>query len=75
MISCEKAATICNKIQYKEATFMEKIKLTFHLFICKTCSEFTKKNKELTSLCDKANLHSLSEKEKVDMKEKIEPQL
>jgi len=50
MISCDKAAIICNKAQYREATFMEKIKLRFHLFMCKT-------------------LHSLTEQEKLKMKQ------
>ncbi len=72
MISCEKAAIICNKTQYREATFMEKLKLQFHLLICKTCSAFTKKNTELTTLCEKANLQSLSEQEKLKMKEQLQ---
>jgi len=71
MISCEKAAIICNKTQYEEASFMDKLKLRFHLFMCKTCSKFTKKNTELTSICEKANLHSLSEPEKIIMKEQL----
>lgn len=71
MISCEKAAIICNKTQYEEASFMDKLKLRFHLFMCKTCSKFTKQNTELTSICEKANLHSLSEREKIIMKEQL----
>ncbi len=71
MISCEKAAIICNKAQYKEATFLDKIKLKFHLLICKTCSAFTKKNTEFTTFCEKANLNSLSEQEKMIMKEEL----
>lgn len=72
MTSCEKAAIICNKTQYNEASFMDMLKLRFHLLMCKTCSKFTKKNTELTSICEKANLHSLSEREKIMMKEKLE---
>lgn len=75
MISCEKAALICNKTQYREATFMEKIKLKMHLLMCKTCSAFTKKNTELTVLCEKANLHSLSEGEKIKMKQQLEEKI
>jgi len=71
MISCEKAALICNKAQYREASFMEKMKLRFHLFICKTCSKFTKQNTEFTSICDKANLQSLSEQQKEEMKKQL----
>lgn len=72
MISCEKAATICNKTQYREATFMEKMKLRFHLFICKNCSKFTKQNTELTAICDKANLQALSEHQKESMKKDLQ---
>ena len=71
MISCEKAAIICNKTQYEEASFMDKLKLKFHLFMCKTCSAFSKKNAKLTTLCEKANLNGLSEQEKVKMNEQL----
>jgi len=75
MISCDEAAIICNKKQYKEATFIEKIKLVMHLLICKTCSVFSKKNAELTSLCDKAPLHCLAEKDKVIMKKYLQDKI
>jgi len=71
MISCDEAAIICNKKQYKEASFIEKMKLVLHLLICKTCSSFSRKNAELTSLCDKAPLHCLPEKDKVIMKKDL----
>ncbi|AIY12011.1 MULTISPECIES: hypothetical protein [Cellulophaga] len=71
MISCDKAAVICNKAQYDEATFYEKVKLKFHILICKACSVHSKKNTMLTSLCDKAKLSNLSEKEKEEMKNKL----
>lgn len=72
MISCEKASQICNKVQYKEASFIDKLKLQFHLLMCKTCSALTKKNTEFTTLCEKANLQSLSEQEKLKMKEQLQ---
>ena len=75
MISCDEAAIICNKKQYKEATFIEKIKLIMHLFVCKTCSKFSKKNAELTTLCNKAPLHSLPEEDKVKMKREIQEKI
>ena len=74
MISCDKAATICNKTQYREATFSEVLKLRLHLFICKACSKASKKNKQLTSLCEKAKLYSLSDKEKLEIKEQLKGQ-
>ena len=72
MISCEKGSIICNKKQYKETTLLHQIKLGFHLLYCKTCVSFSKKNTKLTMLCDKANLHSLSVKEKETLKERID---
>lgn len=71
MISCDEATILCNKAQYKEATFVEKLKLKFHLFLCRTCSGYSKKNAELTSLCKKAQLQSLTEPDKVKMKEEL----
>ncbi|NJB72785.1 hypothetical protein GGR42_003276 [Saonia flava] len=75
MISCEEAAKICNKAQYNEAPLLEKLRLKLHILFCNTCSKFSKKNTQLTSLCDKADLRCLSESEKVEMKEKIKPEL
>jgi hypothetical protein len=75
MTPCEKAATICNKTQYREATFIEKLKLQFHLLMCKTCSAFSIQNSEFTTLCEKANLQMLSEQEKNKMKEKLQNKL
>ncbi len=72
MISCDEAAVICNKTQYKEASSWERFKLKFHLFMCRTCSAFTKKNTQLTTLCERANLRALSDNEKAQMKKRLE---
>ena len=74
-ISCEEASHICNKSQYKEASFWEILKLRFHIFYCKTCAKFTKRNKTLTTLCDKAGLTVLSEEDKECMKRDLEKKL
>ncbi|MGI9551421.1 MAG: hypothetical protein ACR2MT_09495 [Aurantibacter sp.] len=72
MISCEKAAIICNKTQYNDATFAERIKLKFHLLVCKVCSKFSKKNAQLTHLCERSKLYSLTEEEKIRMKRELQ---
>lgn len=74
-ISCEDAAHICTKSQYKEASFWEILKLRIHILYCKTCAKFSKRNKTLTSLCDNASLNTLSEKEKESMKKDLEKHL
>jgi hypothetical protein len=75
MISCDEAAVICNKSQYKEASLSEKLKLRLHMLFCRTCAVFTKKNKQLTSLMDKARIYILSDSEKKALKKKIKEQL
>ncbi len=75
-INCDEATAICDKNQYKEATFWEKVKLSFHLFICKKCGLYSKQNAIVTKACDKhlhqseCN-HKFSEHEKVEIQEKI----
>ncbi|MCJ7467683.1 MAG: hypothetical protein MUO53_13435 [Maribacter sp.] len=75
MISCDEATLICNKSQYKEATIIEKMKLRFHVLYCSACAGFIKKNTELTSLCTKANLRTLTSAEKMAMKQELQKQI
>ena len=75
MINCEEARLICHKTQYKDASFLEILKLKLHLFICKACSAFSRKNTKLTTLCEEATLHVLSDKEKVHMKERLKDEI
>lgn len=74
-ISCEEASDICTRSQYKEASFWEIQKLRLHIFLCKTCAKYTKKNTALTSLCNKAGLNVLSKNEKEAMKRDLEKHL
>lgn len=71
MISCKKAACICDKAQYKEASIWNILKLRFHLLMCKTCSKHSQRNNKLTSLCNEAKLAVLSEEEKKKMKDSL----
>ena len=43
-LKCDDANHVCDKSQYKEASFIEKIKLTFHLMYCKACRKYSKNN-------------------------------
>lgn len=70
-ISCEEAAIICNKAQYKEASFWERVRLKIHLMYCSHCSQFARMNKKLTSLCALARLRALTGKEKEEIREKV----
>jgi hypothetical protein len=50
MITCDEATTICDKGQYGEASFLEKIKLNFHFLLCKFCAKYGKQNKTMTAV-------------------------
>jgi len=49
-ISCDEATTICDKSQYGEATFLDKVKLTWHLFMCRICAKYSKQNSIMTQV-------------------------
>lgn len=75
MISCKKAAIICNKSQYKEASNWEIMKLRLHLLICKGCKQYSQDNTQLSSLCSKAVLNNLSDEEKTKMKKELQKEI
>ena len=68
MISCDKAAVICSKTQYREAGFRERFQLWTHLLICKSCASFSRKNRQLSDLCEQADIKILSAEEKSRLK-------
>tara|TARA_R110002072_G_scaffold129809_3_gene268417 strand:- start:11023 stop:11298 length:276 start_codon:yes stop_codon:yes gene_type:complete len=47
-ITCDEATTICDKNQYGEASFFDKIKIQIHFLKCKICALYTKQNMLLT---------------------------
>ena len=71
----EKAKRICTKSQYGEATWWELLQLNVYLFLWKECAVFSANNKKLTSLCEQANLKTLPESDKEEMKEALKKQL
>lgn len=52
-ITCDEATTICDKNQYGEASFFDKIKLNIHFIGCKICALYTKQNAKLTKIYKK----------------------
>ena len=76
-LSCDEATAICDKSQYNEASFFEKIKLMFHLLVCKKCGMYSKQNGVLTKCYEKQQLFEkqkkccLSQEEKAAFDEAI----
>ncbi|WP_196895631.1 hypothetical protein [Aureivirga marina] len=70
-LTCDEATMICDKSQYGEATFSEKLKLNFHVLFCKFCKRYSAQNAKLTDIFK--STCSLSEnKQKMSMDDKDE---
>ncbi len=69
-ISCDEATTICDKNQYGEATFFDKIKLQIHLLMCKACSKYSKHNTFLTKVYEKNILEGKQPTQCMSVKDK-----
>jgi len=75
MISCDEATAICDKNQYGEASRWDKLRLNFHLLLCKHCSAYSKQNSIITKMlgnyldtCDGSKHLSNEEKKVLDIK-------
>ena len=66
-LECHEANHVCDKNQYKEAKFLDKLKLIIHLMYCRACRDYTKKNGKLTKLIKKNEAKTLDN----DAKSKI----
>ena len=62
--ACQKANHVCDKTQYKEATLVEKIKLSFHLIFCRVCRKYTTNNQKLTKVVKDSKVECMNSKEK-----------
>lgn len=75
MINCSEAAESCDKAQYREAGFLEKLRLSIHLHFCSSCQNYTRKNLKLSALLKKASIKTCTKKEKEQYRKKIEEHL
>jgi len=66
-ISCEEAHHNCDKSQYKEASFFERIKLTIHLIYCRACRKYSSKNAKLTEFIKMSRVECLDAAEKENL--------
>ena len=71
-MKCQEANHVCDKSQYHEAGFWDKIKLTIHLMYCHACRKYSSRNKKLTKTILVSNLKSMSQQEKKVMKDKLQ---
>jgi hypothetical protein len=74
-LECSEANHICDKSQYKEATFWEKVRLNIHLIYCKFCRKYTARNTKLTKAINNPQVHTVSEEDRNALKEKLQREL
>lgn len=74
-LKCDEAQHICDKNQYRESSFWERVKLTFHLVYCAVCRAYTARNNKLTALFKKSDVKTMPNDQKASLKEKLRQEL
>lgn len=74
-INCHEGKMLCDKNQYKETSFWEKVKLNFYLVVCGECRSYTSSNIKLSKAINSKKVQSVSSQEKDALKEKLEKAL
>ncbi|MCT4697719.1 MULTISPECIES: hypothetical protein [Tenacibaculum] len=76
-ITCDEVTAICDKAQYGEASFYEKLQLNWHLLACKICALYSKQNSKMSDIFKmkasncKNETKCLSKKDKDALKEQL----
>ncbi len=75
-IKCDEATSICDKTQYKEASVLDKIRLSIHNFLCKKCKLYSEQNNFMSKLF-KVNLKGqhLCSSDKDKLEKKLEKEM
>ena len=74
-IKCDEANHTCDKTQYNDATFWEKIKLNIHLAYCAVCRKYTARNRKLTKAFKKSEVKTMPKNQKEAIKERLAREL
>lgn len=71
-LNCSEAESLCDKAQYREAGFLDRIKLRLHFALCEGCRKYHENNGKLTLLIKKSGIQSYSRAEKEAIRRKME---
>ncbi len=71
-LNCKDANHLCDKTQYNETSFLEKVRLRIHLVYCHTCKKYTKHNIKLTQTIQKSNISCLDKNCKDAMRKTLD---
>lgn len=74
-ISCDEAKHICDKAQYNEASFWEKLKLNIRYLWCHVTKSYVNRNKKLTKAVTSSRIECLKNSEKLQLKKALQEKL
>lgn len=74
-IPCNEANLVCDKSQYNECSFWEKLKLSIHLLRCKHCRKYSKKNAKLSSAITNSKVTCMDKSDRECLKKDFEKAL
>ncbi|MFK5983042.1 MAG: hypothetical protein QM499_09020 [Flavobacteriaceae bacterium] len=74
-MKCQEAGHVCDKNQYKEANFMERLRLAMHLMYCSACRKYSFNNNKLTKALKKSDVKTISETDKNSLKEQLQKEM
>lgn len=74
-MKCKDANHVCDKSQYKEATFWDKVKLNFHLIYCQACRKYSANNSKLSKIMNQSNIETINMTDKDKMKEQLKKEM
>ncbi|MBV1924177.1 MAG: hypothetical protein KUG68_09135 [Flavobacteriaceae bacterium] len=74
-MKCKDANHVCDKSQYKESSFWEKVKLNFHLIYCRACRKYSSNNGKLTDIMNESKIETINTSDKDKMKEQLKKEM
>lgn len=73
--NCSKANNVCDKNQYKEASFLELVALNLHLVWCKFCRNYSANNNKLTKLIQSSEIKTMPATQKEILKKRLQKKI
>tara|TARA_R110002020_G_C16221039_1_gene767655 strand:+ start:76 stop:324 length:249 start_codon:yes stop_codon:yes gene_type:complete len=74
-VDCKKANHVCDKSQYNESGFWEKVRLNIHLIYCGACRKYSSRNIKLSKMVNNAKLEPISEDQKNILRARLQEEL
>lgn len=75
LINCDEAKHICDKSQYNESTWWDRLRLKFRYAYCNATRSYVKRNKKLSELVNDNKFDCMENKSKSELKIKFNQEL